>query len=268
MKFLFVFGLYILFSLSIFCQFSYGPTVSMGYGFEKFNTDNINHFINTYNEFYSLGIKSPLKPFDLMHAFHFNAGFRYMPRQKSSFSWGFWYQYSYAGDKTQSKLWNNAGNRFLLEFHSHDIMAEAGYNIKGKAFIHFLTGMLFRKIQLWSHTVYPDGSLSLANEYDINGYYQNSTNGFYVGGSVGARVWHFFFPLRIFYTFPGFTDQLPTIDYDLTNRFRQNEFPRDYQVFVNDISGTQFETNIIPQEDFLGLRVQLGVEFMIPVFKN
>jgi hypothetical protein len=38
--------------------------------------------------------------------------------------------------------------------------------------------------------------------------------------------------------------------------------------FVNDVSGTQFETNIVPQEDFMVLRLQLGIEFMLPIIKN
>lgn len=250
-------------------QFSHGPIIYAGYGFNGFHTGTLNNFIQSYNTYYTIGLKEALPEYSFsnMHGFNLGMGYRYMSREKSGFVGSFMYQYGYAGNKKRSRIWNNSGSEMHLQFHTHNILFEAGYQVKGIFFMQGILGFMIRDVNLPFRTVYPDGSVSMGNEYDINGFYKVSTNSLLLGGSLGFRYWHFFFPVRIYYGIPLFTDRLPLIDYDAF-RFRQNEFPNDFNVFVNDVSGTQFETNIVPQEDFMGLGLQFGIEFMIPIIKN
>lgn len=251
-----------------FSQFSHGPILGIGYGFNGFTPDSLNLFVQSYNTYYEVGMKDPLPEYNFsnMHGINVSVGYRYMKRKKSSFSGLILYQYGYSSNTKRSKIWSNLGNELNLAFNTHEILLEGGYQIKGFFYMHALFGGIIRDVGIKSYTVYPDGSRSIGKEYDINGYYSGTSTTIQVGGSLGFRVWHFFFPIRVHYGFP-LTDGVPLVDYN-ADRFRQHEFPKDYVVFVSDVNGTQFETNNIPIESFSGLRLQFGVEFMLPFFKK
>jgi hypothetical protein len=257
-------------ALSVVGQSPYalGPVLGFGYGFNGFNTEGLNTFVRTHNNYLPSAVKQPFNDygFSSMRGFYGAAGMRFMRRDKGGGVWGVFYQWGSARHRNSSHFTNGRGRELDLRFSTHDVMVEGGFQIKGIAFLEALVGMMIRKVGLYSHILYADGSRSLGTEYDLNGYYHVTEAAPYVGGAIGFRIWHFFFPLRIMYSFSVFGHEASLTDFDVM-RFRQTEFPRDVGVFIQDVMGEKFETNRVPQSDFNGLRVQFGVEFMMPLFK-
>lgn len=250
-------------------QFAHGPTVGFGYGINGINTEHLNQFVNSWNTYYQVGMKQPLSEYSLatLNGFTFSVGYRYMKRHRSGFSAAFNYTYGYNSNTKRTVIWSNLGNDFNLEMYNHDFNFEGGYQIKGIVFLHALLGFSLRHVNMEAYTVYADGSRSMSTEYDINGFYQTDPNTVELGASIGARVWHFFIPFRISYGIPFNSNMLSLYDYN-SNDWRAAEFPSDWGAWVSNTSGIPDDNNRIPENDFAGLRFHLGVEFMLPLFKN
>jgi len=249
-------------------QFSHGPFVGAGYAFNGFHTDNLNNFVRTFNDYYSVGMQQAFTEYDLstMNGFYVSMGWRLMKRHRSGFSGAVAYNYGYNSNTKRSVIWTGSGYDLNLEFYNHDFLFEGGYQVKGLFFIHALLGFSFRHTDMEVWSVYPDGSRSMGYEYDINGFYQTEAINIELGGSLGFRCWHFFFPIRISYGLP-FLPVGELIDFD-ANRWRSEYFPSDYNAWVNDPAGGNEQDYRVPDADFSGLRIQFGVEFMLPLFKN
>jgi hypothetical protein len=247
----------------------HGITVGAGYSLNTFQTENMNKLVNSFNDYYQVGLKKPFAGYDLgsMQGFNINIGYRYMKRETSGFSAYGGYMFGYSHNFNSVKIWNNTGYDMEMAFKCHDFLFEGGYQIKGKVFMHGFVGIGIRDIQVQMWKVYQDGSRSMGYEYDINGWYKTNSFSAQFGASLGFRVWHFFFPLRVGYEVPFFKDNtLQLTDFDV-NRFRSHNLPNDYSLWlVSNISND--DNNRIPENDFMGLRIHFGVEFMIPLFKN
>lgn len=244
-------------------------TVGFGYSYNGFNPQNMNKFFNSFNQYYTVGMK---KPFDTLSSssfqgYQFNIGWRYFDREKSSFSSYIGYAFGYSTNANSVKIHNNTGYDLESAFSCHDFMFEGGYQIQSRVFIHGLLGIGIRDIQAKMWKVYQDGSRSMGYEYDINGWYQTNSFSIQLGGSLGVRIWHFFIPFKIWYEVPFFSDNaLSLTDFDV-NRYRDNQLPNDYTQWLNS-NVTIDENNRIPENDFMGLRIQTGIEFSIPFKKS
>lgn len=260
--------LFCLLPLQTDAQYSHGPVVGLGYSINGFHADGLNNFVTTYNDYYQVGMQQALNEygFTTMNGFNFSLGWRFMKRHKSGFSGDVLYTYGYNSNTKHTVLWNNTGNDFNVEFYSHDILFEAGYQIKGLFFIHGTFGFMFRHTNMEVWQIYQDGSRSMGSEYVFPGFYQADPISIELGGSFGFRAWHFFFPIRITYGLPFIGSDLTLYDYNSNSLFPA-DFPRDFQVWLNSY-GVINESNTIKEDDFMGLRLSFGVEFMIPAFKK
>lgn len=251
-------------------QFTVGSAYSqhhfiLGVGKSRNNikTDELNSFANTFNDYHKGNGFIPLNNFKpTMEPLNFSGGYRYM--KNNGFSLGFIYMYSKDKQDNSTTLISKTGYDFNYSAKNHDFIFEMGYNIGGLITINALGSldMRFNNMQIWK--VYANGDRSMGYENDLPGHYQTLTTHLDVGGSIGLKLWKFYIPLRVTYGMPLFSDgSSGFIDYD-TKRFRNNEIPKDYRPWAEKPMEYDSE-NIISQNQFVGIRVHLGIEFMIPL---
>lgn len=228
-------------------------------------TGELNSFASTFNEYHQGNGFIPLSDFKpKMQPLNFSGGYRYM--KNNGFSLGMIYMYSKDQQDNSTTLISKTGYDFHYSAKNHDFMFEIGYNIGGVITINGLGSLGIRNntMQIWK--VYANGNRSFGYENDLPGHYQTLTTHLDVGGSVGLKLWHFYIPLRVTYGMPIFSDgSSGFIDYD-TQRFRSNELPKDYIKWAT--KPMEYDSkNIISQNEFTGMRIHLGIEFMIPLGK-
>ena len=73
-------------SLGLYAQ-SHGLTLGAGYSLNTFQTENMNKLVNSFNNYYQVGLKKPFSVYDLasMQGFNINVGYRYMKRETVDF---------------------------------------------------------------------------------------------------------------------------------------------------------------------------------------
>lgn len=244
-------------------------TAGFGYSLHGYHAMNMNKFVNSFNTYYQVGMK---KPFDNYQDYQFqgvqfNIGYRYLQFNKTSFSYYMGYSFSHSEQGNSVKIHNNTGYDLETAFSCHDFSLEAGVQIKSRFYMHGLVGLGIRDIQAKMWKVYQDGSRSMGYEYDINGWYQTNSFSWQFGGTLGFRIWHFMIPIKVWYEVPFTADNMLSLtDFDV-NRYRNSELPNDYNQWLNS-NVVKDENNRIPENDFMGLRIQAGIEFMIPFKKG
>lgn len=255
-------------SLSASAQFSHGPTIHVGYQGSGIHPTDLNTFVSTFNTYYQGVIPVPLKSYSLFpsHGFNIGVGYRFFKRERTAPSLYIGYAYAQTMTKNRAVFQNGIGYDFGLKMRDHLVYIEGGVGIKGRVFVNACADFLIRKGTMRSATVYQDGTKSIGTEYDLNGMYTGSTVAFAPGISIGARVWHFFINGRLLYSIPMLKSTLYLTDYSVM-RYRSHDFPKDFGVFINDVSGSNQE-NGIKADGLNGLLLQVNLEFMIPVSKK
>ncbi|WP_461485787.1 hypothetical protein, partial [Pedobacter sp.] len=160
-----------------------------------------------------------------------------------------------------------SGYDFNYRAKNHDFIFELGYNIGGVLSINGVFGMGIRgnAMEVWK--VYANGDRSFGYENDITGHYKTNSFTMDYGGSVGLKLWKFYVPIRVTYGSALFNKgESVLMDYS-TNRYRINEFPHDFKQWIGS-NTTYDETNSIGQNEFVGMKISVGLEFMIPLGKK
>lgn len=233
----------------------------------QIKTGELNNFVSTFNDYYQANGFKPLSDFKAnMQGIGFSAGYRLTA--PNSFSLAMLYMFSKNAQDNHTTLALKSGYELNYRAKNHDFIFELGYNIGGLVILNgvFGIGMRSNTMQVWK--VYANGDKSLGYENDINGHYQTPSFTMDYGGSIGLKLWRFYIPVRVTYgsTMFGKNSESILTDFD-TNRYRSNEFPKDYKLWLS--SNTSYdETNSIGQNEFVGMKISVGVEFMIPLGKK
>lgn len=186
---------------------------------------------------------------------------------KKGFNLAMIYMYSKNGYDNHSTLAQKSGYELNYKAKNHDFIFEMGYNIGGLVVINGIFGMGIRtnSIDMWK--VYANGDKSFGYENDITGHYKAPSFTTDLGGSIGLKLWKFYIPLRVTYGTALFSSSESVLtDFD-TNRYRSSEFPNDFKQWINS-NTTYDENNKIGQKEFVGMKISVGLEFMIPLGKQ
>lgn len=261
--------LYFLFILYLlgFCSFAQHHLIVGVNGTQHdIKTAKLNNFVSTFNSYYQANGFVPLTDFSSkMRGLGFSTGYRLMG--KEGFNLGMIYMFSKNGQDNSTTLATKSGYDFNYRAKNHDFIFELGYNIGGLFTINGVFGMGIRgnAMEVWK--VYANGDRSFGYENDITGHYKTNSFTMDYGGSVGLKLWKFYVPIRVTYGSALFNKgESVLMDYS-TNRYRSNEFPHDFKQWINS-NTTYDETNSIGQNEFVGMKISVGLEFMIPLGKK
>lgn len=262
MKKLYHFLLLICITTSSYAQHHF--ILGVGKSRNNIKTDELNSFTSTFNDYHKGNGFVPLNNFKAtMEPLNFSGGYRYM--KDNGFSLGMIYMYSKKTQQNQTTLMSKTGYEFNYKGYSNDFIFELGYSIGGIITINALgsLGISNNHMQIWK--VYANGDKSLGAENDLPGHYKAVTTHADLGGSIGLKLWKFYFPLRVTYGMPVFSKgELGMTDFDRTHRYRNNEMPKDYKQWATNAMDYDPD-NFISGDQFTGIRIHLGVEFMIPL---
>lgn len=234
-----------------------------GAGMNTFKTNELNTFIHSFNDYFEAPNFVPFKDFKgSMQSISGKVGYRYLPLQGLSF--GMHYAFGRGKNSNHSTLDVKSGYELLHNIKRNDFWFEVGrserfFNLSGILGINKATNT----IQIWK--VYANGDKSMGYEDDLNGNYVIDAHSLDIGGSLGLKIWRVNVPIQVTYGVPFFTKGNVFVDHD-TYRLRSNELPKDYGKWRQDYDKYD-ETNSIGNKELVGLRLQIGLEFMIPLGK-
>ncbi|MBK8556345.1 MAG: hypothetical protein IPL65_11515 [Lewinellaceae bacterium] len=147
-----------------------------------------------------------------------------------------------------------------------NIMFSGGPLIGKTLMLEGLLNIGFRNSTLDVLTVYPDGSKSQGYEFDINGVYTTFTPCYEAGFAVGIRLGRIILNGRIsralnFLGNDRGEGATTLTDFDV-NRYRYNEFPRDFKVWLDNNPNTVTE-NVVYSGELRGTRIAFGIDLLL-----
>lgn len=240
-----------------------GLTAGLVYGVDRWKSDDLNTFINTFNTYYTQNTKSAFETTSsTLTAPMLRVGYRGFGLLGGKSSFAFLYQTGNSQLKRNFTFANDLKNELDLHIRNRDILVEVGIS-NPKGYINALMQGQFRYSKITYSTLYQDGSRSLGYEYDLNGVYELNISEIMAGISAGYRVGkRLTIPVTVSVPawLPG-GDFIFMTDYD-TSRYRSNNFPREYDLWAQDRLGVDTE-NGLSESTFRGIRFTIGLEYQI-----
>lgn len=258
--------IFLLASQSIFSQavvnYTFGPVL----GLNSINTTQLDTFVNSWNTYYSFNMK---KDYSTWKKTYLSKGFEgsieyYKTSMFSLHMFGSMGM-NWGKQVNESVLWNNFTHK--LSIHYRDVPVLGGIGAKlGPVFIDYSIGANFRNAALHSTVTYPDGSTSMGYEMDILGYYESSIPKYLHGVNLSLRILRLQLTARALFPLKNkmVADNL-MVDYDV-NRFRQSEFPVDFNIFVNEVM-TVNEENMLKATNLHGSIIQFSAGIVLGKIK-
>ena len=237
------------------------------YSLDKFETEGMNSFVSTFNDFWGNKLSQPYEEFtgnEFSHG-NFGMGFRVISSGHVGFSAGTAFLY---GRKTftHSATWNN-GVVNDLDFYARDLQwsINLGIHIENLLFLEAYADANIRKLEMGHYTVYQDGSRSLSSEYKLNGLYTGTVSSMDVGFQAGLRLYNYFMifckPTWPMKNFPPGKDLIGLDDYTTVN-YPPSEFPSDYRLYATDPVSFVEQDKGVKTDQFEGFRLAFGIEII------
>ena len=248
------------FSISLRAQL----TIGVGYELDGFDTEGMNTFVSSYNDYFGSSATQPLKAlgsFDLK-GLQYSLGYRFL---KPQWTFATTVTYGKSNHSFNSRVAGNFGQEHHLQFRDLNFIFSGGPVLAKNILLEGIFNIGFRNTTLDVLTVFPDGSRSQDYVFDINGVYTTFTPCYEAGLGLGFRLGHFILSGRITkaFNFPGSnlgSEGTELTDFDV-NRYRSNSFPRDFGIWLNDSFGADQE-NVIYSDEFRGIRIGLSIEYI------
>lgn len=247
-------------------DFDAGFFVNADYSFSRFDTGDMNGFVNSFNAFWGDDLSAPYQEFTGTEFSHpsFGAGFRFISTGKVGFSGGTGFLWGRDRHRHQATWKNGVVNELFFKTRDVQWNATTGMHFGNKVFLEFTYGGHFRKLFMEHATIYQDGSRSLGSEYKLNGLYSSLVSSFEWGWQAGVR----FGSLMVFArgvnplaNFPPAKNLVTHQDYD-TAHYPPNDFPSDYELYATDFIGFVEQDKGVKADSFEGPRFTIGVEWI------
>lgn len=248
--------------------------ISLGYGGtqDRLNLEPFNQFFTSFNKAVGVNLKSGFQPIpaNAIQTHGFRGGLFYTGKDDRGLHTRLYLQ-TRANKRFIRELTfaSNLKNEIVIDVKNNDFVFDVGYAGKNIILTASMAAML-RALNVEYATIYQDGSRSLSNEYDLNGFYELYASNVMLGGSLAFRFGRVLIPIHVLFPtqiVPDL-DDVKLLDYSVS-RYRANEFPVDYPAWVtNKIPTTEAErlakdANSIPETALQGMRIIVGVEFLI-----
>lgn len=242
-------------------------TLGFGYEIDGFDAETgLNNFARTYNDYMENILEEPLRQ---MGAFSMKGLYGSMGYRMTSpgFTLAANVAYGESHYTNTAQLTLGLGQEHDLRFSDVNFLFSGGPVFAKTIFLEGLINIGLRNSTLEVATLYPDGSRSLSYEYDINGVYTGFTPCYELGGSLGVRLGRILVSARITRAFPFLEGDpelanISTLQDADTNRFRSNDFPRDFGKWVDAVNYYD-ETNAVFANELRGTRIAVSVEFFL-----
>lgn len=243
-----------------------GFSLIADYGINSFDTRGINDFVDSYNDFWGSKLSSPYARFsgkELSHA-NFGAGLRLVSGTKVGFTGHTAFLLGFGQHQQVAEWENGVQNELGFKVRDWQWTFSSGVHLWNTVFLEGYTGAHIRRIRMTHTTIYQDGSRSLSSEYKLNGLYNGSVSSFDVGFQAGIRIKPVMLFAKVVWpleNFPPGKDLVSLLDEDSPN-FPPTDFPSDYPSYATDVIGFVEEDRGLKTDDFEGMRIVFGVEFI------
>lgn len=258
--------LILLLPLSIWGQSGDLPKLSLRLEYEAsaLQSFDLNDFYRSYNEYHA---SFATQYFDTLSASELShpaigLGTRFAIGEDFGFSSGLFFTYGRKSIRREARLLTNIVTRTDLLTHDSNLQLDLGFHLQRKFFLHGHIAARFRKSILELGNLYPDGSLSLGNEYDILGVYQANTTSLDLGVNAAFKIKKIYIPIGISWPIAGLSgDGMQWMqDFD-TRQSRRTELPRDYEQWANNPANIDPATDLVRTESFQAIRLNIGIEY-------
>ncbi len=225
---------------------------------------DLNDFYRSHNDFHA---SSSSQFFDTLSATELShpalgIGGRFTSGDDFGFSSGLFLTYGRKSVRREARFLTNIVTRTDLLTRDINLQFDVGFHVQRKFFLHAHMAGRFRKNVFDLGYIYPDGSFSLGNEYDILGVYQSNTTTLDVGGNLAFKIKKVYIPIGI--SFPlnfASDDGLLTLqDFDI-RQARWPEVPRDYRQWATDPANLDPREGLVRSQSFQSVRLNIGIEY-------
>jgi len=256
----------------LFCfgQFFLKPTAE--YSVNTFETNGMNQFVSTFNNFWGSKLSSPYQEFNGKEFSHMNYGgsLYFLTPGDAGITMGSGFLIG-KSRYNHSCIWTG-GVQNELAFAVRDVMwtFNLGFHVKTRLFIEGYFDANIRKVEMEHATIYQDGSRSLSSEYKLNGFYNGRVSSLNYGAQLGLRFGNF-----LLYTRPSWAMALEAFGKDLvtvqdynSNNYPPNDFPADYELYATDPIAFVSQDKGVKIDDFEKFRIAFGIELLIGKFED
>ncbi|MEM6343738.1 MAG: hypothetical protein AAF927_07650 [Bacteroidota bacterium] len=225
---------------------------------------DLNDFYRSHNDYYA---SSAAQFFDTLAASELShpalgLGGRFTMGDDFGFSSGLFLTYGRKSVRREARFLTNIVTRTDLLTRDVNLQFDVGFHIQRKFFLHGHIAGRFRKNVFDIGYIYPDGSFSLGNEYDILGVYQSNTTTLDAGANLAFKIKKVYIPIGISWPLNFATDDglLTLQDFDI-RQARWAEVPRDFRQWANDPANLDPREQLVRSQSFQAIRLNIGIEY-------
>ncbi|MEL7531581.1 MAG: hypothetical protein AAFN10_09750 [Bacteroidota bacterium] len=225
---------------------------------------DLNDFYRSYNDYHSSFATQFFDTLAVTELSHpaLGLGGRFTMGDDFGFSSGLFLTYGRKNIRREARFLTNIVTRTDLLTRDVNLQLDLGFHIQRKFFLHAHVAGRFRKNVFDLAYIYPDGSYSLGNEYDILGVYQSNTTTLDVGGNLAFKIKKIYIPIGISWPLNFASDEgiLTLQDFD-SRQARWPEVPRDFAQWTNDPANLDPVNDLVRSQSFQAIRLNIGIEY-------
>ena len=239
------------------------------YGFGMWNPDELNKFVVGFNEMYRDDLKEYFAQYTgRERGMSFTtSGFRFIVGKKET-KWTFSTDYAFGAgkEKNEAEFKNGIKQHMLVKFRTNQVNFTFGIAKKENKF--WLEGMYctnLSKVIIEYSTEHLNGVNSFGTEYKLNGIYVGTIKTMELGAQMSYKWKKYVFYSRVLYPVAviGPDKNARTFIDDRSGYPAPNDFPSDYNAYVNNPSGYKDNGGALTTNGMKGLSFGAGMFYLI-----
>jgi hypothetical protein len=239
------------------------------YGFSRFNEDGLNKFVVQFNKMWGD---------DLQEYFHqykggergqnfTTSGFRFIVGKKET-KWTFStdYAFGFGKDKNEAVFKNGIRQHMVVKFRNNQVNLSFGITKKEEKFwLEALYCTNLAKVIIEYSTEHTNGVQSFGTEYKLNGIYIGTIKTMELGAQVSYKVKKYVFYSRVLFPIAVIGPDKNARNFidERSGYTAPNDFPSDYDSYVNDPQRYVSEDHSLKSTNFKGLSFGFGMFYLI-----
>lgn len=240
------------------------------YGFSRFDATGLNRFVVGFNDMWRDDLRSGFHQYkgsELGQTFT-TSGFRVIFGRNEVYKWTIStdYAYGFGKEKNKAVFTNGAEQRMEVRCAKNQVNATFGVTLKdNKVWLEAYTSTNIAKVLIEYTTVYPNGNESYGSEYKLNGLYRGNLTTMELGLQASYKYKKYvmysraMFPLAIL----GPNESERNFTDERNGHEKPNDFPSNYNYYLNNPSAYVSENGQLKSSDFKGLSFGFGILYII-----
>lgn len=244
------------------------------YGFGMWNPDDLNKFVVGFNEVYRDDLKEYFSQYTGRdRGMNFTtSGMRFIVgKEETKFTFSTDYAFGAGKEKNVAEFTNGIKQHMVVKFRTNQINMTFGITKKEeKVWLELMYCTNLSKVIIEYSTEHLNGVNSFGTEYKLNGQYIGTLKTMELGIQTSRKWKKYVFYARVLYPIAviGPDKKARTLIDERSGYPEANEFPSDYNMYVNDPSGYKANGGSLTTNGFKGLSIGAGMFYLIGKDKN